>query len=166
MKLLTQINLLRRGRSTLVEMTAFDEKTLIPLCAHLLVRESDLLGNISAARKADISVTNAVAIATRDVSDFKDQASNQERTTLQDAEAQRDRNELAEVHAALDRLRDGIYGTCIDCGQPIDLLRLTAIPSAARCMACQMQLEPRAFTEIAIPSRQYCGKISSSLFHE
>ncbi len=67
-----------------------------------------------------------------------------QRTTLQDAEVQRDRNELADVLAALARLNDGSYGTCIDCAQPIDLLRLTAIPAAARCMVCQTQFESRA----------------------
>ena len=125
-------------------MNTFDEKTLKPLCACLLVREIELLGEISAAREADIAAANAIGIAATDVNDLEDQASSQERTTLQDAEVQRDRNELADVRAALARLNDGTYGTCIDCAQPIDLLRLTAIPAAARCMACQTQFESRA----------------------
>ena len=125
-------------------MNTFDEKALKPLYACLLVRESELVGEISAARKADIAAANAIGIAATDVNDLKDQASDRERTTLQDAEVQRDRNELADVRAALARLHDGTYGTCIDCAQPIDLLRLSAIPAAARCMACQTQFESRA----------------------
>ncbi len=125
-------------------MNTFDEKTLKPLRACLLVRESELLGEIGAAREADIAAANAIGIAATDVNDLKDQASSRERTTLQDAEVQRDRNELADVRAALARLNHGTYGTCIDCAQPIDLLRLTAIPAAARCMACQTQFESRA----------------------
>ena len=125
-------------------MNTFDEKALKPLCACLLIRESELVGEISAARKADIAAANAIGIAATDVNDLKDQASDRERTTLQDAEVQRDRNELADVRAALARLHDGTYGTCIDCAQPIDLLRLSAIPAAARCMACQTQFESRA----------------------
>ncbi len=125
-------------------MNTFNEKTLKPLRVCLLARESELLGEIGAAREADIAAANAIGIAATDVNDLEDQASSQERTTLQDAEVQRDRNEFADVRAALARLSDGTYGTCIDCAQPIDLLRLTAIPAAARCMACQTQFESRA----------------------
>ena len=125
-------------------MNTFDEKALKPLYACLLVREGELVGEISAARKADIAAANAIGIAATDVNDLKDQASDRERTTLQDAEVQRDRNELADVRAALARLNDGTYGICIDCEKPIDFLRLTAIPAAARCMACQTQFESRA----------------------
>ena len=125
-------------------MNIFDEKTLKPLRAALLVRQSELLGEIGAARQADIAAANAIGIAATDVNDLKDQAGSRERTTLQDAEVQRDRNELADVRSALARLHDGTYGTCIDCAQPIDLLRLSAIPAAGRCMACQTQFESRA----------------------
>lgn len=125
-------------------MNIFDENTLTPLRAGLLVRESELVGEISAAREADIAAANAIGIAATDVNDLKDQASNRERTALRDAEVQRDRNELADVRSALARLNDGTYGICIDCAQRIDLQRLTAIPAAARCMACQTQFESRA----------------------
>lgn len=125
-------------------MTFLDKNSVTTLRAVLLVREVELLGEIGAAREADIAVANAIGIAATDVSDLKDQASSRERTTLRDAELQRDRNELADVRAALARFNDGIYGVCIDCAQPIDLQRLTAIPAAARCMACQTQLESRA----------------------
>ena len=110
----------------------------------LLVRERELVGEIGAEREVDIAVANSIGMAATDVNDLKDQASNWERTTLRDAVVQRDRNELADVRAALARLRDGTYGICIDCEQPIDLSRLTAIPAAARCMACQTQFESRA----------------------
>jgi DnaK suppressor protein len=142
--LLTQINWLSRERHIVIDMNTFDKKILKPLYAGLLIRESELIGEISAAREADIAAANAIGIAATDVDDLKDQASNRERTTLRDAEAQRDRNELADVRAALARVNDGTYGICIDCAQPIDLLRLTAIPAAARCMACQTQFESRA----------------------
>lgn len=46
-----------------------------------------------------------------------------------------------EVVAALARLDDGTYGTCLDCGQPIDPARLDYRPEAARCLADQEKLE-------------------------
>lgn len=43
----------------------------------------------------------------------------------------------ANVKHALERLGDGAYGTCEDCGQPIDPERLRVLPEATRCIACQ-----------------------------
>lgn len=55
----------------------------------------------------------------------------------------RDIAELAEVEAALARINDGSYGTCVDCGEPIGWPRLNAQPTADRCIACQEKLEQR-----------------------
>jgi DnaK suppressor protein len=44
---------------------------------------------------------------------------------------------LLQVRAALRRIRDGSYGTCIDCESAISPKRLTAVPSAPRCIQCQ-----------------------------
>ncbi|MGI5863883.1 MAG: TraR/DksA family transcriptional regulator [Myxococcales bacterium] len=43
------------------------------------------------------------------------------------------RRELLQVDAALARLDAGIYGTCVECGGPIELDRLEALPYALRC---------------------------------
>ena len=56
----------------------------------------------------------------------------------------RDLTELAEVEAALARMADGTYGECSECGQPIPAARLTAYPTARRCVACQEALEAHA----------------------
>ena len=44
---------------------------------------------------------------------------------------------LEDVEQAIERLDDGSYGRCIDCGEPIPGPRLEALPWAARCIACQ-----------------------------
>ena len=51
--------------------------------------------------------------------------------------------ELANVDAALARLRDDSYGVCIDCGDPIAPARLLAYPTATRCIECQETHEAR-----------------------
>jgi DnaK suppressor protein len=53
--------------------------------------------------------------------------------------ALRDRSiqQLELVEAALARLDDGTYGTCLRCGQPVAPARLAALPWAAYCIACQ-----------------------------
>ena len=43
---------------------------------------------------------------------------------------------LAEVDAAIERLRDGRYGTCERCGRPIAPARLEARPVARTCINC------------------------------
>jgi DnaK suppressor protein len=44
---------------------------------------------------------------------------------------------LREVRAALARLADGTYGTCIQCEEAIIPKRLAAVPWAFRCIQCQ-----------------------------
>jgi len=46
---------------------------------------------------------------------------------------------LEEIEAALDKINDGTYGVCTDCGRPIDSERLEALPWATRCMDCQQE---------------------------
>jgi len=43
---------------------------------------------------------------------------------------------LDEVKSALEKLESGTYGTCEDCGQPIDPVRLEAKPAAPYCINC------------------------------
>jgi DnaK suppressor protein len=49
--------------------------------------------------------------------------------------------ELNAIQAALVRVREGTYGACIDCGQPIALARLQASPESERCVSCQTRQE-------------------------
>lgn len=44
---------------------------------------------------------------------------------------------LREIEGALERIADGTYGTCMDCGMPVSRKRLEALPWARYCVACQ-----------------------------
>ncbi|HEU4794323.1 MAG TPA: TraR/DksA family transcriptional regulator, partial [Pyrinomonadaceae bacterium] len=48
---------------------------------------------------------------------------------------------LREITDAQDRLLDGTYGKCVDCGDQISVGRLTADPAAYLCLACQKLVE-------------------------
>jgi len=48
----------------------------------------------------------------------------------------RSRLDLSRVEAALRALDDGTYGTCTNCGKPIAVERLEAIPWVATCIDC------------------------------
>jgi DnaK suppressor protein len=49
----------------------------------------------------------------------------------------RDSNLLRDVKAALRRIHDGSFGTCIQCESAISPKRLAAVPWAPRCIQCQ-----------------------------
>ncbi len=49
--------------------------------------------------------------------------------------------ELADVEAALDRMAQGVYGVCTDCGVDIEPARLRAYATAKRCQECQARHE-------------------------
>jgi len=44
---------------------------------------------------------------------------------------------LRDVKAALRRMHDGSFGTCIECESEISSKRLAALPWASRCIQCQ-----------------------------
>ena len=48
---------------------------------------------------------------------------------------------LAKVNAAVQRIDDGTYGTCVDCDETISALRLRATPFAVRCKGCEQTRE-------------------------
>jgi DnaK suppressor protein len=48
---------------------------------------------------------------------------------------------LERLAAALARLDEGTYGTCLECGEPIGAGRLRVLPEAATCVGCQARLE-------------------------
>jgi DnaK suppressor protein len=46
------------------------------------------------------------------------------------------REQIAEIDAAIGRLDEGTYGSCVRCGQPVGQGRLAARPAAATCVRC------------------------------
>jgi len=45
------------------------------------------------------------------------------------------------LSAALDRLKSGDYGTCVECEEPISPARLQALPEVTTCVRCQDRIE-------------------------
>lgn len=50
---------------------------------------------------------------------------------------ERESKVLRDVRAALRRIKDGDYGTCLDCEEQISSKRLVALPWTPLCIACQ-----------------------------
>ena len=48
---------------------------------------------------------------------------------------------LSEIDAALTRVEDGTYGTCVNCGREIPQARLEVNPWASLCIDCKRRSE-------------------------
>lgn len=42
-----------------------------------------------------------------------------------------------DLNTALERIKNKVYGVCVDCGDAISFERITAYPTAKRCFKCQ-----------------------------
>ena len=77
------------------------------------------------------------------VADSGEQAWSDLVSDLNLAEVSRDVREVRDIDTALQRLADGKYGICLDCGDRIEQKRLEASPAAVRCLECQRDFELR-----------------------
>ena len=64
----------------------------------------------------------------------------------------RELEEIQDIEAALERIKNGAYATCVDCGDAITFERLDAYPTAKRCITCQSRRENRRGGRDATPS--------------
>jgi RNA polymerase-binding transcription factor DksA len=73
--------------------------------------------------------------------DFSDVAREVTEHDLLYAEMAAEGDQLAEIEAALERLRLGTYGTCAETGRNIETERLRAIPWTRFCLAAAQRRE-------------------------
>lgn len=59
------------------------------------------------------------------------------RMSLQDAEV----DEYRRIVSALGKIKEGLYGLCVDCGNHISEKRLQLFPDTTRCLGCQEKFE-------------------------
>ena len=57
----------------------------------------------------------------------------------------RESNLLRQVRAALARINDGSYGTCLHCDEEISPKRLNAVPQTPYCIKCQEAADRHEF---------------------
>ena len=78
-----------------------------------------------------------------DVHSHADEAEARRVDDIRFAEMEIDRHRLHDIERAQQRLAQGRYGICADCGEDIAADRLLALPTALRCAACQERAECR-----------------------
>jgi DnaK suppressor protein len=69
--------------------------------------------------------------------DPADKASSSYTKELLFSQSTNERITLKLIDEALDRISDGAYGECVNCGQDIQVKRLEALPWARYCIKCQ-----------------------------
>lgn len=57
-------------------------------------------------------------------------------------------SQLALVRVALERLKEGTFGECLHCGNPIGEKRLEALPWTPYCIACQEKVETGSLEDV------------------
>ena len=94
------------------------------------------------ARRADL--INKSKIARNDLRDREarpgdsiDESNEEQGTSTEMRLKDRERNLLAQINAAVNRIDDGTYGSCDVCEEPIGEGRLRARPMALLCIECK-----------------------------
>jgi RNA polymerase-binding transcription factor len=73
--------------------------------------------------------------------DLADKAANSYTKEFLFGQTHTDRERLALVEAALERIREGTFGLCLSCQQELQQKRLEAVPWTRYCIACQEKQE-------------------------
>jgi DnaK suppressor protein len=73
--------------------------------------------------------------------DFTDQATLESDMDLNIHMKERDSKLIAKIKDALERIKDGTYGFCEECGEKISDQRLKARPVTTVCIACKKRQE-------------------------
>jgi RNA polymerase-binding transcription factor DksA len=68
--------------------------------------------------------------------DWEDQATEREGEEVLERLGESGQAEIARIRAALARIRDGSYGICVQCGEPISEARLSVLPATPLCKEC------------------------------
>lgn len=98
-------------------------------------RKQDLL------TQANQTVTRQVTRENEHLSDYADIATQESDHSFQLRIRDRERLLLKKIDQALERIEDGTFGLCEQCGEEIGAKRLEARPVATFCINCKTKLE-------------------------
>ena len=103
----------------------------------LLARRTELLHRYREA------VALAEEVATERSPEVIDVANDQWDQRVLSSYGDAETRQLTMVEAALRRIAEGTYGSCIRCGLHINKARLEAVPEASLCAACASWIEKK-----------------------
>jgi len=117
---------------------AIDRAELDELVTKLRRRAARLHEEVSAKQHGAAALESPGVDRERDNDDMSFVISEAE---VEAGETERDEYEIAAIERTLQRIEDGSYGICVQCGVDIPPARLKAQPLAARCVPCQSARE-------------------------
>ena len=126
-------------------MSDLSEAQLRMIEQRLVQREAELQARVRAAKEAAAERPSAQG---PEVDDIGEGGEERFRTGIEHVELARDQEELLDIADARTRITHGSYGECVDCGQPISFERLSAQPTAKRCIPDQEKWEKKHDTTL------------------
>jgi DnaK suppressor protein len=106
-----------------------------PIKDMLLKMRVDLVHEIARRSKATTEP------GAQDIGDVLDSVSEERTRELDMILTDREKRKLLQIDDALDRIEDGTYGQCEECGVKIPRARLKVLPFAKFCVECQEKNE-------------------------
>jgi DnaK suppressor protein len=112
-----------------------DKKTLQRLKKILLKEREEIIGEVKQIHES------SKEMGQDGIQDIGDEAANIYNKQVLLSLSENERLRLQEVDEALDRIGNGTYGICEECGGLIGLKRLEVRPIAIYCVPCKTKLE-------------------------
>ncbi|MCL4542520.1 MAG: TraR/DksA family transcriptional regulator [Deltaproteobacteria bacterium] len=117
-------------------LNGFSNKELDEIRKNLILLKREIFKEIDASIKEGSS---------KDSSEYRgdnyDIASNERDRELSYMLGDRERQKIREIDNALLKIKEGTYGVCNECGEPISKKRLKVIPYSNLCINCQSRAE-------------------------
>ncbi len=117
------------------EADKLDKKTIAKFRKILLKEREQIAGEVKQI------VESSKEMGQDGIQDIGDEAANIYNKQVLLSLNENERLRLKEVDESLDRIENGTYGICEECGGPISLKRLEVRPVAKYCVPCLTKLE-------------------------
>jgi len=112
-----------------------DKRTIDRFKKLLLKEREQIMGDVKQIHESSQEVGQD------GIQDIGDEAANVYNKQILLTLNENERLRVKEVDEALDRMENGTYGICEECGEPIGLKRLEVKPVAKYCVPCKTKLE-------------------------
>jgi DnaK suppressor protein len=112
-----------------------DQKTIARFKKILLKEREQIVGEVKQI------VESSKEMGQDGIQDIGDEAANIYNKQILLSLNENERLRLKEVDESLDRIENGTYGICEECGGPISMKRLEVRPVAKYCVPCLTRLE-------------------------
>ncbi len=101
-----------------------------------------------------------------EIGDVHDYASSEREREISRILGDRDREKLLDIDDALQRIDDGTYGICEECGEPIGEGRLKVMPFARECIECKTIEEREMGAKKRYDDHEVIGKVDMITFED